>query len=140
MASIAAHADGREKSVALLPKYQQECSSCHVAYPPDMLPAASWQRLMNGLPQHFGADASLDPETVKQVLTWLTQHAGTGRDIGKRPPEDRITRSSWFVKEHHEVSAATWKLPAVKSASNCAACHTRAEQGDFSERFVRIPR
>lgn len=47
MVPIAARADDRTQSVPLLPKYQQECSSCHVAYPPDMLPAASWQRLMN---------------------------------------------------------------------------------------------
>ena len=32
-------------SVPLLPKYQQECAACHVAYPPGMLPADSWQRL-----------------------------------------------------------------------------------------------
>ena len=24
--------------------YRQECASCHTAYPPGMLPAASWQR------------------------------------------------------------------------------------------------
>ena len=28
-------------SVPLLPKYRQECSACHVAYPPGMLPTAS---------------------------------------------------------------------------------------------------
>ena len=38
------------------------------------------------------------------------------------------------------LPAATWQRPAVKSASNCAACHTRADQGDFDEHTVRIPR
>jgi hypothetical protein len=33
-----------------------------------------------------------------------------------------------------------WRLAAVKSPANCAACHTTAEQGDFRERNIRIPR
>ena len=44
----------------LLPAYVQECGSCHVPYPPGLLPNESWQRLMANLPQHFGTDASLD--------------------------------------------------------------------------------
>ena len=56
------------------------------------------------------------------------------------PPQDRITRSAWFLREHGEVRPATWALPAVKSAANCAACHTRADQGEFRERDIRIPR
>jgi len=138
----AALADGPAR-VPLLPKYRQECGACHVAYPPGLLPAASWQRLMAGLPQHFGTDASLDEATVREVSGWLAAHAGTWRKVQREaapPPQDRITRSQWFVREHREVSAATWKLPAVKSAANCTACHTRADQGDFDEHAVRIPR
>jgi mono/diheme cytochrome c family protein len=44
------------------------------------------------------------------------------------------------VHEHDEVGPAAWKLPAVKSAANCAACHASAEQGDFRKRNIRIPR
>jgi mono/diheme cytochrome c family protein len=28
----------------------------------------------------------------------------------------------------------------VKSAANCIACHTQADQGNFDEHTVRIPR
>lgn len=38
------------------------------------------------------------------------------------------------------VAAATWKLPKVKTAANCAACHTQSHQGAFNERGIRIPR
>lgn len=131
---------GRIANIPLLPKYQQECAACHLAYPPGLLPASSWQRLMNNLPHHFGTDASLDAATVQQLSTWLTANAGTYRRVREAPPDDRITRSAWFVREHDEISAATWKLPAVKSAANCAACHIRAEQGVFNEHDVRIPR
>lgn len=128
------------KRTPLLPKYQQECSSCHIAYPPGMLSSASWQRLMSDLPRHFGADASLDEAIVKELSTWLNEHAGTGKHAQSNPPEDRITRSAWFIREHDEVPATTWKREAVKSTSNCAACHPRADKGDFNEHNIRIPR
>jgi hypothetical protein len=95
---------------------------------------------MNNLPHHYGTDASLDSATLKELGTWLNANAGTFRRVHEVPPQDRITRSTWFIRQHNEVSAATWKLPAVKSASNCIACHTTAEKGDFNEHNVRIPR
>lgn len=123
-----------------LPKYQQECAACHVAYPPGLLPAASWQRLMSNLPRHFGTDASLDAATEKEISTWLTQNAATRKRMATPPPEDRITRAAWFVRQHDEVPAETWKRASIKSAANCSACHSRADQGDFDEDNVRIPR
>jgi hypothetical protein len=127
---------GPATRVPLHPRYQQECSSCHVAYPPRLLPAPSWQRLMNKLPHHFGTDASLDAATTRQLSEWLTSHAGNRA----APPQDRITRSSWFQHEHDEVGTSTWQRASIKSPSNCVACHTRAEQGNFNERYIRIPR
>lgn len=131
--------EGGTLNSPLLPKYKQECAACHVAYPPQLLPAESWQRLMRGLPNHFGTDASLDAASVKQISMWLEQHAGAGQRAQTAPPEDRITRSAWFQREHHEVSPRTWQLPKVKNASNCMACHARANQGVFNEHEVRIP-
>jgi mono/diheme cytochrome c family protein len=137
----AVHA-GEELSprVALPPRYKQECAACHVAYPPGMLPTPSWLRVMNTLPHHYGTDASLDRTTAQELSAWLAANAGTSRRVREEPPQNRITRSVWFTRKHDEVAAATWKRPAVKSAANCAACHTRAEQGDFDEHDVRIPR
>lgn len=125
-------------------KYRQECAACHIAYSPALLPVASWQRLLSDLPHHFGTDASLDPATVKELDAWFVANAAGQKGIQRgpvsSPPEDRITRSRWFVREHDDVAPATWKLPAVKSPSNCAACHRQAEQGVFDEHDVRIPR
>lgn len=139
MVLASALADSRP-SVPLLPQYKQECAACHMAFPPGALPAASWQRIMSNLPRHYGTDASLDAATVRELSAWLKTHAGTWKRVDVPPRDDRITEAAWFVREHREVSAATWKLPAVKSAANCVACHTQAEQGDFRERNIRIPR
>lgn len=138
--SMSGRADeDRAVHIPALPKYQQECASCHVAYPPGLLPAKSWRRLMRGLPNHFGTDASLDPAAVQQLSMWLERHAATGIRGQTAPPEDRITRSAWFGREHREISASTWQLPKVKGTSNCATCHVHANQGVFDEHDIRIP-
>lgn len=139
-AQALADGDKHRPTVPLLPKYQQECSACHLAYPPGMLPSASWQRITANLGKHYGSDASLDAASVAELNRWLVANAGTGKRGRQEPPEDRITRSAWFIHEHDEIAAATWKRASIKSAANCAACHTRAEQGDFNEHAVRIPR
>ena len=120
-------------------KYAAECGSCHVAYPPKLLPAQSWRSVMDGLPHHFGTDASLDAATTGQILAYLEQNAG------RKPPPPagaapRITRTSWFVREHREVAASTWTNPGVKSRANCTACHTKAETGSYREGEIRLPK
>ena len=140
--SFGAQADEAVLRQPLLPKYQQECSACHIAYPPGLLPAVSWQRLMGGLNRHFGSDASLDPADLRDISAWLQTQAGTYRRSQEAPPQDRITQSAWFLREHNsrEIPAAVWKRPAVGSPANCAACHTQAAQGSFKEREIRIPK
>jgi mono/diheme cytochrome c family protein len=136
----AARADSARLLPAQVPKaYTQECGACHTAYPPGMLPARSWHRIMSGLDKHYGADASLDSATVQQLGTWLQNNAGTYKRTAEKPPQDRITRSAWFMREHRKIDAAVWSHASIKSAANCAACHTRAEQGDFDDDNLRIP-
>ena len=139
---LIAHQAMAESSVAPASndRWKAECGSCHVAYPPRFLPAQAWRRMMSQLDKHFGADASLDAKAAAGIGAFLEQNAASGRRA--REPADtlRITESGWFQREHRKVPAATWKYPAVKSAANCAACHTLAEQGDFRERNIRIPR
>ena len=133
-----AWADGKGPRVPPLPAYKNECSACHVAYPVSLLPPASWQRLMTKLPKHFGTDASLDAATTQQISDWLAANGG-GRRATEPPPEDRITKGRWFIREHDEVPAPVWKRRDVKSAANCAACHTQAAEGSFREREIRLP-
>jgi mono/diheme cytochrome c family protein len=120
--------------------YAQECASCHTAYPPGMLPARSWQRVMSGLDTHYGTDASLDVATTRQIGRWLLAHAGTYKRVSGEPPQDRITRSAWFDRKHRKVDLAVWTLPSVKTAASCSACHTGADQGNYDDDDLRLPR
>jgi mono/diheme cytochrome c family protein len=138
-ASLVASADSPVALRQALPIYQQECAACHMAYPPGLLPAPSWTRLMGSLGQHYGTDASLDAATVQRISRWLQTEAGTYKRAKQAPPEDRITRSAWFVSKHRELDAQVWRHAAVKSAANCTACHSGAEQGVFDDDSVKLP-
>jgi nitrate/TMAO reductase-like tetraheme cytochrome c subunit len=138
-AALSARADDVRPQRTFLPLYVQECGSCHVTYAPGLLPAASWQRLMGNLKQHFGTDASIDAADARTITAWLNTNAGTYKKLREDPLQDRISRAGWFVREHDEVAPEVWQRPAVKSASNCGACHTQAAAGSFRESEIRIP-
>jgi Dihaem cytochrome c len=110
-------------------KFQQECSGCHVAYAPGLLPVESWRKVMAGL-----------DKDNKEITAFLVNNASNRWKAQTAPL--RITESGWFKRKHdsHEVDPAVWKRPSVKSPANCGACHPQAERGDFSERNIRIPK
>lgn len=133
----AVYAEGGKMSVPSNPKWKEECGSCHLAFPPRLLTADNWQRLMGGLDKHFGANATLDAKDNKEILDFLQRNAGGGERYSASSL--RISDTSWFKREHREVSSKAWADPAVKSRSNCVACHVNAERGDWSERSIRVP-
>ena len=64
----------------------KECGACHMVFPPQFLPARSWQKLMADLSSHFGEDASLADPARQTIMAYLVDHAADGpqtRD-GKR--------------------------------------------------------
>lgn len=130
---------GDHRYAAPNPTVKAECGSCHIAYPPQLLPASSWRALMAGLDKHFGTDASLDPQTAATITAFLEQNAGRERSSSAQPVL-RISETRWFVHEHDEVPRATWSRKSVGSAANCAACHRQAEQGNYNEDAIRIPK
>jgi mono/diheme cytochrome c family protein len=121
-------------------KFKAECSNCHIAYTPNLLPAESWRKIMSGLDKHFGSDASLTDSENKEITAFLVSNASNRWKAPTSPL--RITETAWFKQKHNsrEVSPAVWKNPKVKSPSNCGACHTRADKGDFNEDDIRMPR
>lgn len=120
--------------------YKQECASCHMSYPPALLPKESWTEIMNGLQKHYGTDASLSRQELEQISSWLNSNAGTYKRVKEAPLDNRITNSDWFVRKHRKISSREFLSPAIKSPSNCNACHKNAEQGNFDDDEVRIPK
>jgi hypothetical protein len=129
--------------------YKDECGDCHLAYPPAMLPAASWHRLMGSLDEHFGDNAELPGATATEITAFLERHAA-GRSLGEysvrmnRATRDRtplrITETDYFIGQHHEIPRKmVADNPDIQRFSRCEACHASAADGLFDEHAVRIP-
>jgi hypothetical protein len=128
--------------------FKEECGACHFAYQPGLLPSGSWENILNNLPSHFGEDVSLDQESKKIIGKYLkinaaeTSSAKRARKIirslnGQTPL--RITETPYIQEKHHDLDASIFSRQSIGSFSNCIACHTKAEQGNYDDDFVKIP-
>ena len=132
------------------PTYRDECGSCHMAYPPGLLPARSWLGILNGLGDHFGDNAELDPQTLATLTEYLLANSADQADYRRsrkimRSLEQgaaplRISEVPYIRYKHDELPQAIITAnPKVRSLSNCNACHQHAEQGSFREGDILIP-
>ncbi len=130
---------GGSSPLPLNANFEKECTSCHVAYRPNFLPKASWQKVMASMDKHFGVDATLSPDDHKEISDWLNT---TALEVGEQPPENRPTKAFWFTHQHgpKKIRPEVWRRASVKSPANCDACHVDAAKGDFEEDNIRIPR
>lgn len=119
--------------------YEAECASCHMAYPPALLSEQSWINVMSSLSKHFDADAGVDAKTRAEITNWLIKNAATRQKYSETAPENRITKTSWFIRKYDEVRSDVWKGSRIKSPANCGACHIDVAKSVFSENNIRIP-
>lgn len=131
------------------PKWEEECGSCHVAYPPQLLTQNDWKKLMERLDKHFGDNAVLDPKDNKEILGFLQRYAGSNNE--HTAPSLRIRDTPWFTLKHRPIFSplvtryfTDWsnlaeKTPAVTSRASCPTCHVRVERGDWSKHVMRVP-
>jgi hypothetical protein len=102
--------------------WRSECSACHLAYPPGLLAAADWRRLMADLDHHFGANAGVDAALRERIDAFLADHAAP--DDGEHSATSlRITETEWFVARHRRKAARLWLSGRVASPAECSACH-----------------
>lgn len=130
--------------------YEAECSACHFPFQPGLLPARSWEKLLNNLGDHFGEDASVPKNDLKELIQYATANAADtsshkrsvkiNKSIGKNETPLRITETGYIKQKHHELRAKhVTDNPQVKTLARCEACHTRIKEGSFSEDEVKIP-
>jgi hypothetical protein len=145
-----------------------ECTDCHLAYQPQMLPQRSWRKLMEGLTDHFGEELSLDGETRDEVLGYLLDNAADSGKTNKRSVKSktskkskksekarghsfmeglgrddapiRITETPRWRKNHRELEDRVWADPRVEFKGQCETCHTEAERGRYDDDHgLRVP-
>jgi Dihaem cytochrome c len=121
----------------------KECGACHLVFPPQMLPARSWAKIMEVLSDHFGEDASLDQAARDDIAAYLASRAADTPDaaggrrflggLGQNDVPVKITETPWWIRAHDEIGTARFASEKVKSKANCMACHRRADKGEFFE-------
>jgi hypothetical protein len=131
------------------PTYKETCGGCHFAYQPELLPTASWAKLLSGFDDHFGQTLDIDSETLATLTDYLgvngadksssKRAAKIMRSIGGGVPI-RITDVPYIREKHHEISSDILSRKSIGSLSNCSACHKTAENGVYDDDFVEIPK
>ena len=134
--------------------YQEECEECHFAYQPGLLPAKSWEALLNAdaLRKHFGVDAELDNDTLKVIHDYAVDNAADkswykrSRKIAvavattEGPVPLRITELRYISRKHRDIPEKMIKgNKGVKSLSFCDKCHTQASNGVYDVDTVSVP-
>ncbi len=133
-------------------QYQDECGACHFAYQPGLLPARSWEKLLNveALRDHFGDNAEMDKDTMRAIHDYAVENAAD-KSFYKRsrkiavatengPAPLRIIELRYIERKHHDIPERMIKgNQGVKSLSYCNKCHTQAAKGVFDADTVSIP-
>ena len=131
------------------PTYKEECGACHFVYQPELLPSASWMRILSNLDDHFGESIELDDDSIKAISDYLKSNGAEYssakravkimRSLGNQVPL-RITDIPYIREKHHEISPNVLKRESIGSLSNCSSCHTTAENGIYEDDNVKIPK
>lgn len=129
--------------------YVKECGSCHTAFSPQLLPAASWRKLMGHLDDHFGDSARVDAATQSAITSYLVANSAdrapneASRNImsslapGQVP--DRITDVPYIKGLHAAVLDPTWNgRPRPKTLTECGVCHRRVSEGNYASKTFSV--
>lgn len=130
--------------------YKNECSACHFAYQPGLLPSKSWEKIMNNLENHFNTDATLDNADFKIIKDYLNENSAEKAMEYKRSRKivnsiangdipESISKTPYMIRKHNEIRPSLIKQDDVKGLFNCIACHTTADKGIYGERDINIP-
>jgi Dihaem cytochrome c len=131
--------------------YRKECGACHFVYLPGLLPARSWERVLDTLDNHFGENIQLSDSQRVALREYLTANAtdkaqekGAGVLLRSLDPDKtpvRITQVPHVRKMHIIVRDVmrTNATMAVRSITNCNECHQKADEGSFALHDTVVP-
>ncbi|UCG11943.1 MAG: diheme cytochrome c [Deltaproteobacteria bacterium] len=131
--------------------YKETCGACHFTYQPELLPSASWGKILDRLDDHFGEEIDLDQEPKKIIAEYLKANGAESssaklavknmRSLKGQTPM-RITDVPYIGHKHEDddIPADAFQRKSVGSMSNCIACHTTAERGIYDDAYVEIPK
>ena len=132
------------------PLFVEECASCHLLYPPFLLPKKSWKKMMTSLSDHFGDDASLDEVDRRDIEAYLLKNSAETSTkeaafyiLKSIPPKKdiiSISQTPYWKKRHKEINKTLFESKEVRTKANCKACHQGFEQGLIEDDKIVLPK
>ena len=128
--------------------FVSECASCHTLYPPKLLPKKSWKIMMANLEDHFGDDASLEPEDTQSILEYLLKNSAENSTSEasvnilktlQNKDTIAITQTPFWKYRHKNIDSKYFEDNKVKSKANCKACHSDVEKGIIEDHNIKMP-
>ncbi len=104
--------------------YLNNCSTCHIAIPPAVLPTQTWKNLLEDS-QHYGAQLQplVDPP---RILVWRYLSTFSRTQLKEEATPYRVNNSRYFKALHPQVD-----LPRPLQIGSCASCHPSASDYNF---------
>jgi hypothetical protein len=104
--------------------YLENCSSCHIALPPEIFPTQTWKNLLEDS-QHYGSQLKplVDPP---RILIWRYLATFSRPQLEEEQTPYRLNNSRYFKALHPKV-----KLPRPLEINSCASCHPGVNEYNF---------
>ena len=104
--------------------YLNNCSTCHLALPPQVLPSETWQHILEDS-QHYGAQ--IKPlARIQYTLVWRYMTTFSRLKLANEKIPYRLSRSRYFLALHPNI-----ELPEPPNMGSCVTCHPGAENYNF---------
>lgn len=108
--------------------YLENCATCHVGIPPQVLPTESWRQILSDS-QHYGGLLPPIVEPGRQLIWQYLQVFSRNPIKTEENLPYRLSNSHYFQILHPGV-----ELPKPTNLKTCAVCHPQASQ--FNYRFL----
>lgn len=105
--------------------YLDNCSSCHIAIPPAILPTETWRKLLLELDQHYGQKLPTIIRPSLRLMWNYLQFASRPSQEGEKVPY-RVDESRFFRALHPRV-----EFSQAVSYRTCISCHPGVDQFNY---------
>lgn len=128
--------------------YVATCGGCHWAYVPQLLPRASWEKILAQPEDHFGTSLALARQDTSVLSGYLSENAAdaTSLKLGRKilhslngAAPRRISEIPYILHKHRGIPPAVFSRKSINSLANCIACHPSAASARFDDDSVSIP-
>jgi hypothetical protein len=107
--------------------YLENCASCHIPIPPEVLPTETWKEILEKPQQHYGTEVTTLVR-ISQVVIW--QYVSTfSRPLRPQEPQPAYVEQSRYFKALHPRVEFTTTI----NSQSCLKCHPGAQELNYQK-------